>query len=137
MESCQRSRCTPKNGALDSSPRHSAGRRDVGEKNNEGHHVGLDFYDLLAEALIGGFERIGDFSTTTNSDPIPSSCALLVASLLSGTDGAEKQNMEKGGAALPRSQLRFYSPRDIRVSFDWRDTVQYDRRSPKKRWYRF
>jgi hypothetical protein len=25
--------------------------RDVREKNKEGHHVGLDFYDLLIEAL--------------------------------------------------------------------------------------
>ena len=41
----------PKHGALDSSRRHSEGHRDVGEKNKEGRHVGLDFYDLLIEAL--------------------------------------------------------------------------------------
>ena len=41
-----------KNGALDNSPCHSGGYRDVGEKNKEGRHVGLDFYDLLIEALI-------------------------------------------------------------------------------------
>ena len=37
----------PKHGALDSSRRHSERHRDVGEKNKEGRHVGLDFYDLL------------------------------------------------------------------------------------------
>src|SRR5215471_17047756 len=34
---------------------HATGRSsvDVGEKNMEGRHVGLDFYDLLIEALSG------------------------------------------------------------------------------------
>src|SRR6516164_6987711 len=32
---------------------HATGRSvDVGEKNMEGRHVGLDFYDLLIEALL-------------------------------------------------------------------------------------
>ena len=49
VESCQGSRGTPKDGALDSSPRPGHSIVDVGEKNMEGRHVGLDFYDLLIE----------------------------------------------------------------------------------------
>ena len=30
---------------------------DVGEKNMEGRHVGLDFYDLLIEVKSGYFNR--------------------------------------------------------------------------------
>ena len=41
----------PNAGALGSPPRHPGGYRDVGEKNKEGHHVGLDFYDPLIETL--------------------------------------------------------------------------------------
>src|SRR6516165_2746862 len=40
----------PKNGALDSSPRHRTQHRRCRRKNKEGRHVGLDFYDLLIEA---------------------------------------------------------------------------------------
>ena len=35
---------------------------NVGKQIKEGRHVGLDFYDLLIEALIEGFECNGDFS---------------------------------------------------------------------------
>ena len=37
---------------------------NVGKQIKEGRHVGLDFYDLLIEALIEGFECNGDISPT-------------------------------------------------------------------------
>jgi hypothetical protein len=38
---------------------------NVGKQIKEGRHVGLDFYDLLIEALIEGFECNRDITTVT------------------------------------------------------------------------